>query len=139
MITVITGPPCSGKTTHARQNAQPGDVIIDFDDIAQTLGSPASHDHSERLRTIAAAAWTAAIRRAIAVPGPAWIIDAKPKADRRAWYDQAGAAYVKLDAAREELHRRADADGRPPGCHQRIDDWFAAPGYDPPPAPRTRW
>jgi predicted kinase len=31
MLTVVTGPPCAGKTTYVRNNAKPGDIIIDFD------------------------------------------------------------------------------------------------------------
>jgi hypothetical protein len=81
VITVITGPPCSGKSTYARQNASPGDVIVDFDDIARSLGSAAAWDHDPRLREIAAAAWSAAVDRALAsarVGVTAWIIDSRP-------------------------------------------------------------
>ena len=139
MITVITGPPCSGKTTYVREHAKPGDVIIDFDALAVALGGTASHDHSDLLRGVTGAAWIAAIRRAIDLGADAWIIDARPKADRRGWYDGVGAAYVRLDADPAELHHRADEDGRPATCHQRIDDWFNPARYDPPPMIRTRW
>lgn len=34
VITVVTGPPCSGKSTYVRTHARPGDIIVDFDAIA---------------------------------------------------------------------------------------------------------
>lgn len=43
MIRVVTGPPCSGKTTHVRKHAGPLDVVIDLDAIAHALGYPAEH------------------------------------------------------------------------------------------------
>ncbi len=100
-LTVITGPPCAGKTTYARQHALPGDITVDFDAIAQALGSPASHGHDSHLAEVAAAAWSAAIREALNRPGRhrTWIIDSKPSPWRRGEYDRAGARYVRLTAA----------------------------------------
>jgi hypothetical protein len=129
VITVITGPPCSGKTTYAREHAGPGDVIVDFDVIAQALGSAAAHDHDPRLREIAAAAWSAAVDRAAGRTGIAvWIIDARPTPRRRRQYRLARARIVSLGAPAAELHRRADADHRDAEFrHRAIDAFMAAP------------
>ena len=48
-VTVVAGPPCSGKTHHVRTNAGPDDLVIDWDEIAVRLGSPRSHIHSRML------------------------------------------------------------------------------------------
>lgn len=138
-LTVITGPPCAGKTTYARQHALPGDITVDFDAIAQALGSPVSHGHDSHLAEVAAAAWSAAIREALRRLGRhrTWIIDSKPSPWRCGEYDRAGARYVRLTAAAAELHRRADAAGRPAAWHARIDQFLA--GHDPQPRTVTRW
>jgi predicted kinase len=132
MITVITGPPCSGKTTYARQHAQPGDVIIDFDVIAKALGSTAYHDHDPRIREITAAAWSAAVDRTLAITRTgitAWIIDARPTPRRRQQYRRARARVATLTATAEELHRRADADSQDAEFrHRAIDAYTAVPG-----------
>lgn len=44
-VTLITGPPCAGKTTYARAHARDGDLILDLDDIARELGSTRYWQH----------------------------------------------------------------------------------------------
>lgn len=139
MITVITGPPCSGKTTYVRDHAKPGDIIVDFDALAVALGSTDPHAHDPRLREITAAAWAAAVDRlTTGYPGTrAWIVDSKPTRMRQLAYQRARAKIVKLDAATDELHRRADSDNRSDDAHRRIDEWTAR--KEPPATVRTRW
>lgn len=140
MITVITGPPCAGKSTHARQHAMPGDIIIDFDTIAQALGSPAGHGHEHHIAETAAAAWSAAVRETLLQcqgPRHAWVIDSKPSTWRAGEYGRAGARYVHLTATAQELHRRAGEAKRPASWHARIDQFIA--GADPEPKQATTW
>jgi len=140
VITVITGPPCSGKTTWVREHAKPGDLIIDFDLIAQALGSPESHDHPDWIREVTAAAWAAAIRRATQDRHKvAWIIDSRPRPERQQAYDRARARHVRLTASKDDLHRRADTDSRSPQCHQRIDEFLGAGSTAGRVEQRTRW
>lgn len=142
MLTVITGAPCAGKSTYARQHRRPGDIVIDFDDLAQALGSGVTHDHADHIREVAAAAWSSAVREAIRqhrAGRRVWIVDTRPSAHRREDYDRAGARMVVLTVGAAELHRRADAD-RSPSAHRRIDEYLAKDAArDPAPASRTRW
>jgi len=138
-LTVITGPPCSGKTTYARQHAKPGDIIIDFDQIAQALGSPVTHGHDRPIWKVTIEARAAAIKAAVRQHqqgATAWIIDSQPTTQTRHAYQQAGARIIDLTATREELHRRAAQD-RPPSWHARIDQFID--GTDPQPRTVTRW
>jgi hypothetical protein len=141
MLTVITGPHCSGKSTYARQHAVPGDIVIDFDLIAQALGSPVTHGHDPQFRKVAMDARDGAITGAIALHRQGtrvWIIHGRPTAAAEAYYARQGGRLVRLSAGRDELHRRADADGRPASYHALIDEWFGG-GGDPRPAGRTTW
>lgn len=140
MLTVITGPPCSGKTTYIRQRAKPGDITVDFDAIAQALGSPVSHGHDRAIWKVAIEARTAAIKAAVGQHqqgATAWIIDSRPTQATRRHYLDAGARIVSLSATAGELHRRADQDGRPAAWHSRIDEFLA--GTDVALQPRTAW
>lgn len=140
MLTVVTGPPCAGKTTHVTAHANPGDITIDLDQLAQTLGSPDTHDHPPATLAVAAAARHGAIGEAIRQHrrrgATVWIVDAAPTAARRAQYDTAGATWIRLTADRTELHRRATTAGRGDGTHRRIDAW--RDGQDTAPASASR-
>ena len=128
MLTVITGPPCSGKTTYVAQHAKPGHITVDFDTLAQALGSPVTHGHARPVWKVAIDARDAAITAAIGrhrQGATAWIIDSRPTPAARRRYLEAGARIVDLTAPAEELHRRADQAGRPPEWHQRIDQFLA--------------
>ena len=124
MITVVTGPPCSGKTTYVRSHAKPGDIVIDFDTMAQAFGSPATHNHSAAVRHITIQARRSAIHAAITVheQTPVWIVDCNISTERLALYKRAGAQIVGLGADKAELHKRAAVE-RPPLWHKLIDEW----------------
>lgn len=131
MLTVVTGPPCSGKSTHVRTHAKPGDIVIDFDLMAQALGSHTPHDHTAQVRHVTIHARRAAIDAALTVcrQVDVWIVDCNISADRMAAYRRAGADIIRVDAPAEELHRRADAE-RPGLWHRLIDGWQAPAGLD---------
>ena len=126
MLTVVTGPPCSGKSTYVRQHARPGDIVIDFDTLAQALGSPTPHDHSGPTRHVTIQARRAAIAAALTVHGQTavWIVDCNIPPERMRAYARAGAQIVRMDADPAELHHRADAE-RPALWHGLIDGWVA--------------
>ena len=153
VITVITGPPCSGKSTYMHQHRRPGDITIDFDDLAQALGSGSRHGHTDDLRRVTIAARSAAITAAIGAHhrgARVWIVDMAPPQSRLDQYERAGAKVIKLAAAREELHARADRE-RPPSWHSLIDQyldnggaailppWSGRRSSDPRAEPRTAW
>jgi hypothetical protein len=130
MLTVITGPPCSGKTTYLHQHALPGDIKIDFDDLAQALGSAVRHGHGEEIRRVTIAARSAAIEAAIQAHrrgARAWVVDMAPPPRRLGQYERAGARLVTLTADPETLHARASQE-RPLTWHALIDQWLATGG-----------
>lgn len=63
MITFVLGPPCAGKSTWVKETARPGDVVVDYDQLALALGSQSSHDHPEDIRAVTHAARRAATGR----------------------------------------------------------------------------
>lgn len=139
MLTVITGPPCAGKSTYATQHAKPGDVVIDFDRIAQALGSAVTHGHDQHIWKVTIEARETAITTAVRCHhrgARVWIVDSKPPPSRRSWYATAGARFEELAATPDELHRRASAAGRPAHVHALIDQWLAG---EPLPQGRPAW
>lgn len=125
MLTVVTGPPCSGKSTYAREHHKPGEILIDFDTLAQALGSPTPHDHPDPVRWVTIAARRAAINSAIIQHergATVWVVHTSISAQEMRRYTEARAEIVTLDVDPDELHRRAAVD-RPERWHRLIDSW----------------
>lgn len=139
MLTVVMGAPCSGKSTYVREHAKPGDIVIDFDKLAQALGSPTPHDHPDHIRMVAVKMRRAAIEEALRqhLQGyTVWIVDINP-GPRMVAYRRVGAQIVTMTATPEELHERADRE-RPERWHQLIDQHLTTGSSYTPPARRPR-
>jgi len=100
-LTVITGPPGSGKTTYAHAHAAPGDIIIDFDALAAALSMPGADGDSypEHIAAVTRAAWWAAMNAALKASregAGAWLIHAYPPPAARRNYEQHAAEFVLL-------------------------------------------
>lgn len=138
MITVVMGAPCSGKSTYVKEHAAPGDIVIDFDVLAQALGSPDPHDHPKPIRMVAIDMRRTAIMSAIqqhSAGATVWIVDINP-GERMALYKRAGAEIVTMTADRDELRRRAQAE-RPERWLELIDEHLTKASA-PPRRPRNR-
>ena len=101
MITIVTGPPCGGKSTFIKENARDGDIVIDMDEIAKSLvkGDVSNHDYSEEVRSIARAARKGAVKQAVIVGQGnrlgVWIIHTDPPVSDRHMYKVIGARIVE--------------------------------------------
>jgi predicted kinase len=134
MITIVTGPPCSGKSTHIRNNAKPGDIIIDMDRLALalTVEGTSSFEYSDKIRQVAMKARQAAVITAIAVAQGerrlgVWIIHTDPNPEQRRGYRASGASFVEMPTSKAECLKRLKE--RPPQnqliARKVIDDYFA--------------
>lgn len=83
-VTLVTGPPCSGKSTHVTQHASDGDLIVDFDTIARELGSPRPWIHPPEIRRRAEVLTRQRLSQVRAMTeGRAWIIRSVPNPGER--------------------------------------------------------
>lgn len=130
-LTIVFGPPASGKTTYVERNAKPGDVILDLDLIASELsGAPIyqSGDHwvpralAERNRRL----------QALAHGQTAWFVVTGAGDERHFWLGALRPARsVVIDTSEDECVRRVQADTRrPPRTKERqiaaIHAWWRA-------------
>ena len=103
-----------------------GDLRIDFDLIAETLGSEVKHDSKGLVRKAAFEAREGAIKTALKEPeAESWIIHTLPSAEALRAYEEAGAEIIRLDVPKEECIERAKADGRPEATFEAIEKYFA--------------
>ena len=119
--TLVTGPPCSGKTTYVHTHSTPGDVVIDYDALAVALGSPDTHRHPDHIRAVTTDVWAAAIAAAHRHAPNLWLIRTFPTATDRATAN----TVITLDVAATECKRRAHNAGRPEGWNHLIDTWWS--------------
>lgn len=122
-LILVSGPPCSGKSTYVTEHKQPGDLVIDYDAIAQALGSANTHDHPDALHPFVLRAVDALLDRlGRAVPGQrAWLVKCMPSAGERLMARQ----HVVMDTSEAECMRRASEAGRPDTWQALIRDWFS--------------
>lgn len=124
MIHVVTGPPCAGKSTYVSEHAADGEVTIDFDTIAQALGSKSPHDAPAEIREVAFEARRAAIDALIAGGHDGWVIHTSPTDEQMQRYLDHDAEVHEINPGMDECLARAKADGRPERVSEAIREWF---------------
>lgn len=131
-ITLVVGPPGSGKTSWVEEQSEPGDVVIDYDRLAEALGSPVSHDHGGQMHQAVSAARGALlrkVRRGEVDADRVFIVSSNPEAERRFPYHD----LKVLDPGEGEAIRRCREAGRPEKWMELVRQWYAARegGYQP--------
>ncbi len=126
-VTLIYGPPCSGKTTYVRELAHHGDIIVDWDDLAREAGSTREHDHLPQYAA-AAGRRRMELERDIAdmTTGTAWIIRTLGNpTERQQAAERLRATLLRIDPGGAECIHRAHHTGRPPATDELIIRWYA--------------
>lgn len=131
-VTLVVGPPCSGKSTYVEQHAQPDDLVLCVDTFAQEAGSPVTHSHEGKY-------WQAGEKRFqelcdelnVQKDITAWVIRSVPESEEREELAlRIGATSVivllpELYVAYERALNRADVpDIDVPATIRAISSWF---------------
>lgn len=83
-VTLVCGPPCAGKNHYVQEHAKPSHLILDFDAIAQELGSPNQWDHPKQLLRPAELEMRRRMEQVGAMTrGTAWVIRTAPRRSQR--------------------------------------------------------
>ena len=123
-VTIVAGPPCSGKTHHVLTYAAAEDLVIDWDDIAIELGSPRLHLHPKPMLAAIAAEYDRRLELITTWPADVWIVRGLPDPlERNEWVTRYGAQLVLCSAPLDMLHRRALDRENPRLTAWSIDRW----------------
>jgi hypothetical protein len=130
MITIVTGAPCSGKSTYINDRAKPGDVIVDLDPISRALTFNADDGHlvPEYIGHIAVGARNGAIKRALKLREHrngvnVFIVHTAPKPSDLAIYRSLKCEIVNLDPGKDVCLERAER--LRPHVAAVIEDWYS--------------
>lgn len=130
---VVTGPPCSGKSTYIAEHASPDATVIDLDAMAEALGYPGSHvDWGEETphpaRVAAMIARASLVKAALTgkIVGEVWLTDAVVSAVAQARYAAVDSDLVSLDPGLDVCRERAARDHRSPATLNQIERWYSA-------------
>ena len=131
-VRLVTGPPCAGKSTWAKQHAEHDTIVLDFDDYARAAGSTSRWNHAQRHRDAAEAAMLDAIADVAEADDGDWIVircaaEPEQRAELVEWLQ---AELIVLCPPYPVLMRRA-AQRTGPRASRGIDHWLALnPEYD---------
>lgn len=134
-LTIVCGPPASGKTTYVRRRIQTGGLVVDLDDIASRLSGQSSHAWShewldpalrERNDMLGKLSW-----RGSHSTSEAYLIVGEPRAERRSWWiaKLQPIAIAVCETPAIECHARIETDPtrsmRKDEYHKAVDEWWA--------------
>lgn len=114
-LTMVCGPPGSGKSTYVNKHKKPSHLVIDLDAIQQSLSGLPPHHTSRRWLEPSLNERNRLLRSLsdpnILVHDAAWFIIAAPDAtERSTWAKRLGANVVLMTTPLEECIRRINAD-----------------------------
>jgi len=130
-LVVVCGPPGAGKTTHARDMAEPGDLLIDLDYLAiDVLGKHLWHCSPEERKGVIRVRneMLAEFMRGHTKHTRCILIDTAGKFKRRKFWLDRGAEVVVMDTDKEMCRERVRGDTERPAAQNEsrlaaIDRW----------------
>lgn len=133
-VTIVAGPPGSGKTTYVQQRARWGDLVIDVDALYAALSGLPWYEKPLDLLPFVLDARDAVIARLARQSdvGRAWIITGEPDTDKLDELREALEAteLIVLDVSQEECYKRVRGDSRRADKAEQqcklVDSWFKA-------------
>lgn len=109
-VYLITGAPCSGKTTFARERMQAGDLLVDIDDIWQQISGCARYEKPNSLKPIVFKTRDLQedlVRTRAGTWRNAFIIKSLPlPMDRRREAEKLGAEVITIETPKDECLER---------------------------------
>lgn len=128
-LRVVIGPPASGKETWADENTRSGEILINFDRLATSLGARDTDSLTSTERKAATAARQGIIRGLEEgyISGSVTALYSFPSPATLDRLRELGAEFITIDPGKEETLSRAASEKRPPETIDAIHRWYDNP------------
>lgn len=128
-LRVVIGPPASGKEAWADENTRPGEILINFDRLATSLGARDVDSLTSTERKAATAARQGIIRGLEEgyISGSVTALYSFPSPATLDRLRELGAEFITIDPGKEETLSRAASEKRPPETIDAIHRWYNNP------------
>jgi predicted kinase len=127
VVTLVTGPPCGGKSRYVDEHQAHGDVVVCHDREARRAGSTRRHEHLQAHRNAAERTYAELLAEvAAAADITAWVIRCVPDGgERQQLAEQLHATTVLvLMPPRDVAMHRAEGDRRHRRTYGLIRGWY---------------
>jgi 5-methylcytosine-specific restriction endonuclease McrA len=131
MTHLVCGPPCSGKSTWVDERFQPGDIVLDYDAIMQSLTRLPTHQSIEAAKQTALRMFWAGLENlpgnteGQVFDGDIWIVATMAAAHQRVeTAKRTGATITLIDPGKAACIERAQQYPDPPTTVQAIESWY---------------
>lgn len=128
-VVLVVGPPGAGKSTWVHAHTRPGDMVVDFDEIARDLGSRHAHRHDSGVIARAIAEQKRRERDVARMEdGTAFVIRVgSDRQERNLLATRLRADEVRvIDPGRAAVESRLS--GRPESARLEVDRWYRLNG-----------
>lgn len=126
-VTVVCGPPGSGKSSYVKERRAKGDLMWDFDEMKTALTGIAGHECGYEVVPFVLAMRSAFYAKAMDRGGlnisRIWIIESRTARSLQPEIEALRAQVISLTASKEECLERVKERG--PQWTKIVEDWFA--------------
>ena len=127
-VYIVYGSPLSGKTSYVNEIREPGDLIVDIDNIWQCVSGEARYKKDGRLKAVVFKIRDALLESVKYRQGKwlnAYIIGGYPyKGERERLQKELNAEVIYIESTQEECLQRLKEDERPKEWKQFVNDWW---------------
>lgn len=121
-VTVVYGPPASGKTKYVEDNKGENDVVFDFNKVMSTLSGREMFSSNENLVSYCLDIRSIIIKKALNGSGVdhTWIIVTTPDETLTLSLKDIPVNYVEVECSKDECLKRLDDDPSRPDEHKKV-------------------